>query len=149
MFSQWQSCALSHMHIHTHTHTHKITFLLVHSLVHIHSHTRSLIDTLTHTRASRETMSVTTIGSSVGGRPLSNDAVFRIEVSLSSRRSSAIVMRTTARLYTLDQGAQTAQGSKGEMPFIYRLEIHLEYYTYSCRGWSCTFIYVTYTIMYT
>ncbi len=54
-------------------------------------------------------------GGSVGGvaRPLSHDAVFRIEVSLSSRRSSAIVMRTTARLYSLE-GTQGLQGGPGE-----------------------------------
>ncbi len=38
-------------------------------------------------------------------KPLTNEAVFRIEVSLSSRKSSAIVMRTQARLYTLDKGS--------------------------------------------
>ncbi len=37
-------------------------------------------------------------------RSLTNESVFRIEVSLSSRKSSAIVMRTQARLYTLDKG---------------------------------------------
>lgn len=41
-------------------------------------------------------------------KPLTNEAVFRIEVSLSSRKSSAIVMRTQARLYTLDKGSVDA-----------------------------------------
>ena len=48
-----------------------------------------------------------------GTRPLSNESVFRIEVSLSSRKSSAIVMRTTARLYSLE-GSTTVAGNTGE-----------------------------------
>lgn len=48
----------------------------------------------------------------VSARPLSYDAVFRIEVSLSSRKSSAIVMRTTARLYTLE-GTPSMMGGTG------------------------------------
>ena len=35
-------------------------------------------------------------------RPLNSDAIFRIEVSLSSRRSTVIVMKCTARLYSLE-----------------------------------------------
>ncbi len=41
-------------------------------------------------------------------KSLTNEAVFRIELSLSSRRSSAIVMRTQARLYSLDKGSTEA-----------------------------------------
>ena len=48
----------------------------------------------------------------VSARPLSYDAMFRIEVSLSSRKSSAIVMRTTARLYTLE-GTPSMMGGTG------------------------------------
>lgn len=40
------------------------------------------------------------------------DAVFRIEVSLSSQTTSVIVMRTTARLYCLE-GAHTARPRAG------------------------------------
>ena len=40
------------------------------------------------------------------------DAVFRIEVSLSSQTTSAIVMRTTARLYCLE-GAHGSKPSAG------------------------------------
>ena len=40
------------------------------------------------------------------------EAVFRIEVSLSSQTTSAIVMRTTARLYSLE-GAQSGTSSTG------------------------------------
>lgn len=51
-------------------------------------------------------------GEQVGGvkalSQLPYDAVFRIEVSLSSQTTSVIVMRTTARLYCL-VGAQTSQ----------------------------------------
>ena len=56
------------------------------------------------------------MGSGDGGlivKRLSQDAVFRIEVSLSSRKSSAIVMRTTARLYSL-QGTASGGGGSGE-----------------------------------
>ena len=35
-------------------------------------------------------------------RALNSDAIFRIEVSLSSRRSTVIVMKCTARLYSLE-----------------------------------------------
>ena len=41
------------------------------------------------------------------------DAVFRIEVSLSSQTTSAVVMRTTARLYNLE-GVQSSKPSIGE-----------------------------------
>lgn len=44
-------------------------------------------------------------------RPLTSEAVFRIEVSLSSRRSSAIVMKTTARLYALEGATPAVPGS--------------------------------------
>ena len=56
------------------------------------------------------------MGAADGGlivKRLSQDAVFRIEVSLSSRKSSAIVMRTTARLYSL-QGTAGGGGASGE-----------------------------------
>lgn len=55
-------------------------------------------------------------GGSGGGRPLSSEAVFRIEVSLSSRKSSAIVMRTSARLYSLEtsQGQSSPVDSPGK-----------------------------------
>ena len=66
----------------------------------MHTHTPH-----THTEMDAGTMTVS-------ARPLSYDAVFRIEVSLSSRKSSAIVMRTTARLYTLE-GTQTMMGGTG------------------------------------
>ena len=48
------------------------------------------------------------------------DAVFRIEVSLSSQTTSAIVMRTTARLYCLE-GAQRNRPSAGQCvrEFVY------------------------------
>ncbi len=49
-----------------------------------------------------------------GAKVLTHDAVFRIEVSLSSRRSSAIVMHTTARLYSLE-GTKDVQGGAGEV----------------------------------
>lgn len=35
---------------------------------------------------------------------LTSEAVFRIEVSLSSRKSTVIVMKCTARLYSLESG---------------------------------------------
>ena len=53
--------------------------------------------------------------SAVKGGPaeaLPYDAVFRIEVSLSSQTTSAIVMRTTAQLYCL-QGAHNSRPSAG------------------------------------
>ena len=54
-----------------------------------------------------------------GTRPLTSDAVFRIEVSLSSRKSSAIVMKTTARLYSLEGAIPAVPGaSPGETIFI-------------------------------
>ena len=46
-----------------------------------------------------------------GTRPLTSDAVFRIEVSLSSRKSSAIVMKTTARLYSLEGAVPAVPGA--------------------------------------
>ena len=51
-----------------------------------------------------------------GGRPLTNEAVFRIEVSLSSRKSSAIVMKTNARLYSLEtpQDQSSPVGAPGK-----------------------------------
>ena len=39
---------------------------------------------------------------SLSALPLNNEAVFRIELSFSSRKSSVIVMRCTARLYSLE-----------------------------------------------
>ena len=54
-----------------------------------------------------------TAGEGLIVKRLSQDAVFRIEVSLSSRKSSAIVMRTTARLYSL-QGTAGGGGASGE-----------------------------------
>ena len=63
------------------------------------------LHTYTHTQMDASTMAVS-------ARPLSYDAVFRIEVSLSSRKSSAIVMRTTARLYTLE-GTPSMMGGTG------------------------------------
>ena len=54
-----------------------------------------------------------------GTRPLTSDAVFRIEVSLSSRKSSAIVMKTTARLYSLEGATPAVPGaSPGKTIFI-------------------------------
>lgn len=44
----------------------------------------------------------------MSGHPVTDDSVFRIEVSLSSRKSSAIVMRTHARLYTLERAQEQA-----------------------------------------
>jgi hypothetical protein len=41
------------------------------------------------------------------------DAVFRIEVSLSSQTTSAVVMRTTARLYSLE-GVQSSRPRVGD-----------------------------------
>ena len=41
------------------------------------------------------------------------DAVFRIEVSLSSQTTSAVVMRTTARLYSLE-GVQSSRPHVGQ-----------------------------------
>ena len=49
--------------------------------------------------------------SSLGSRPLNNEAVFRIELSFSSRKSSVIVMRCTARLYSLEGTGQKGAGS--------------------------------------
>lgn len=46
-----------------------------------------------------------------GTRPLTSDAVFRIEVSLSSRKSSAIVMKTSARLYALEGATPAVPGA--------------------------------------
>lgn len=46
-----------------------------------------------------------------GTRPLTSDAVFRIEVSLSSRKSSAIVMKTSARLYSLEGAVPAIPGA--------------------------------------
>ena len=46
-----------------------------------------------------------------GTRPLTSEAIFRIEVSLSSRKSSAIVMKTTARLYALEGAVPAVPGS--------------------------------------
>ena len=46
-----------------------------------------------------------------GTRPLTSDAIFRIEVSLSSRKSSAIVMKTTARLYALEGATPAVPGA--------------------------------------
>ena len=51
-----------------------------------------------------------TAGGQVTG-PLTSDAVFRIEVSLSSRKSSAIVMKTTARLYSLEGATPAIPGA--------------------------------------
>ena len=57
-----------------------------------------------------------------GARPLTSDAVFRIEVSLSSRKSSAIVMKTTARLYALEGATPAVPGaSPGKTIFIRRM----------------------------
>lgn len=61
--------------------------------------------TRTHTHTDIKTMDPAT--NVVSAKPLNHDAVFRIEVSLSSRKSSAIVMRTTARLYSLEGTQQT------------------------------------------
>jgi hypothetical protein len=54
-------------------------------------------------------------GTVLGGvdEALPYDAVFRIEVSLSSQTTSVIVMRTTARLYCL-QGAHSNRPSAGQ-----------------------------------
>ena len=52
--------------------------------------------------------------STAGSRPLNNEAVFRIELSFSSRRSSVIVMRCTARLYALEGAGQTPTGGQGK-----------------------------------
>jgi hypothetical protein len=54
-------------------------------------------------------------GTVLGGvdEALPYDAVFRIEVSLSSQTTSVIVMRTTARLYCL-QGAHSNRPSAGD-----------------------------------
>ena len=58
--------------------------------------------------------------------PLNNEAVFRIELSFSSRKSSVIVMRCTARLYSLErvgQGAGQGEGpqaaNQGEALFLF------------------------------
>lgn len=55
-------------------------------------------------------------GEQVGGAKalpqLPYDAVFRIEVSLSSQTTSVIVMRTTARLYILE-GAHSGRPTSG------------------------------------
>ncbi len=52
--------------------------------------------------------------SEAASRPLSSDSMLRIELSLSSRRSTAVVMRCTARLYSLEVLQQTPNtGSKG------------------------------------
>ncbi len=52
--------------------------------------------------------------SPVGARPLNNEAVFRIELSFSSRRSSVIVMRCTARLYALEVVGQGRGKGEGQ-----------------------------------
>ena len=49
-----------------------------------------------------------TSSSSISSLPLNNEAVFRIELSFSSRKSSVIVMRCTARLYSLERVGQGA-----------------------------------------
>lgn len=66
--------------------------------------------------AVQPTPSAIPLETSGGGRPLTNEAVFRIEVSLSSRKSSAIVMRTSARLYSLEtsQGQSSPVGGPGK-----------------------------------
>ena len=55
-----------------------------------------------------------------GTRLLPYDAVFRIEVSLSSQKTSAIVMRTTARLYSLEgtHSNATTTGEERGMSFV-------------------------------
>ena len=52
------------------------------------------------------------MGRTEGVPRLPYDAVFRIEVSLSSQTTSAIVMRTTARLYCLE-GARSTMATAG------------------------------------
>jgi len=58
--------------------------------------------TRTHTHTHTDIKAMDPATNVVSAKPLNHDAVFRIEVSLSSRKSSAIVMRTTARLYSLE-----------------------------------------------
>lgn len=49
---------------------------------------------------------------SLSSLPLNNEAVFRIELSFSSRKSSVIVMRCTARLYSLEGVNGTEKGEE-------------------------------------
>ena len=60
-----------------------------------------------------------------GTRPLTSDAVFRIEVSLSSRKSSAIVMKTTARLYSLEGATPAVPGASPGKTIINTKLLHV------------------------
>ena len=64
-------------------------------------------------------MSVHYVGGSdtSGSHPLNNDAIFRIEVSLSSQKSSVVVMRCTARLYSLE-GMKETTSNQSKMLYI-------------------------------
>jgi len=50
-------------------------------------------------------------GPSSATRPLNSDAIFRIEVSQSSRKTSVLVMKCTARLYSLETLALAGKSS--------------------------------------
>ena len=63
-----------------------------------------------------------------GPRPLTSDAVFRIEVSLSSRKSSAIVMKTTARLYSLEGATPAVPGASPGKTILYGINtVHVAF----------------------